>query len=211
VKGTIGRVYTNYLACVDIVRQVQYSKLASTSFSFAQSIKVDPNLLLKMQSLNVFVSIESFVSIKDQLSESPPDHLPPEIDAAFREGAACLSIGCFNAAGTMFRLCADLATRPLLPPPDDKTKVQPNGRQRRDLGLRLPWLFENDLLPRGLHDLAQCIRDDGNDGAHVASLKKADAEDLLDFSRALLERLITEPKRLELADARRIARRKDAD
>ena len=61
----------------------------------------------------------------------------------------------------MFRLCLDLATRPLLPKPDEADKPQPNARQRRDLGLRLPWLFENGLLPRELQELAGCIREKG--------------------------------------------------
>jgi hypothetical protein len=42
---------------------------------------------------------------------------------------------------------------------------------------------------------------------HVGNLTKQDAEDLVDFTIALLERLITEPKKLELAEARRKARR----
>ena len=108
----------------------------------------------------------------------------------------------------MFRLCVDLATRPLLPDPKDAgATLQPNSKTRRDLGLRLRWLFDNGLLPTGLSQLAKCIREDANDGAHVGSLTKADAEDLLDFTIALLERLFTEPKRLELAEARRMARR----
>jgi hypothetical protein len=41
----------------------------------------------------------------------------------------------------------------------------------------------------------------------VGYLTKDDAEDLLDFTTALLERLITEPKKLELAEARRQTRR----
>jgi hypothetical protein len=59
-----------------------------------------------------------------------------------------------------------------------------------------------------LRELASCVREDGNDGAHAGTLSKEDAEDLLDFTCALLERLITEPKRLELAEARRNERRK---
>jgi len=120
-----------------------------------------------------------------------------------------LTIGCNNAAATMFRLCVDLATRPLLPDPADATKAQPpNNRTRRDLGLRLTWMFDNNILPSALRELAKCIREDANDGAHVGNLTKEDTEDLLDFAAALLERLITEPKKLELAEARRAARRK---
>jgi hypothetical protein len=40
-------------------------------------------------------------------------------------------------------------------------------------------------------------------GAHAGNLTKPDAEDVLDFTEALLERLVTEPKRLEIAQQRR--------
>lgn len=73
--------------------------------------------------------------------------------------------------------------------------------------MRLPWLFDNRILPSELRDLAGCIKEDGNDGAHAGTLTKADADDLLDFTIALLERVVTEPKRLELAKERRDARR----
>jgi hypothetical protein len=107
----------------------------------------------------------------------------------------------------MFRLCVDLTTRPLLPAQEDSTTPQPNSKQRRDLGLRLVWLFDHGKLPSDLRELAKCVREDANDAAHVGNLTKEDAEDLLDFTTALLERLITEPKKLELAEARRKARR----
>ncbi|MGC2411606.1 MAG: DUF4145 domain-containing protein, partial [Stellaceae bacterium] len=94
-----------------------------------------------------------------------------------------MSIGCNNAAATMFRLCVDLATRPLLPDAADPTNPQPNRRTRRDLGLRLTWMFDNNTLPATLRELASCIREDANDGAHVGNLIKEDAEDLLDFTR----------------------------
>jgi hypothetical protein len=48
-------------------------------------------------------------------------------------------------------------------------------------------LFENDRLPVGLRELSACIREDGNDGAHAGTLTKEDAEDLLDFTHALLD------------------------
>jgi hypothetical protein len=51
------------------------------------------------------------------------------------------------------------------------------------------------------------VREDGNDGAHDGTLGKEDAEDLLDFTTALLERIYTEPERLRLAQERREKRR----
>jgi hypothetical protein len=158
-------------------------------------------------SLNTYFSVEGYMSLKDLAANNPPEHVPETIANAFREAATCLSIKCHNAAGAMFRLCIDLATAPLLPHPANATVAQPNAKQRRDLGLRLPWLFDNGRLPDNLRELASCIREDGNDGAHAGSLTDEDADDLLDFTTTLLERLYTEPKRLELAQLRRVARR----
>jgi hypothetical protein len=71
------------------------------------------------------------------------------------------------------------------------------------LGPRLKWLFDNKHLPEALRELSLCIKEDGNDGAHVGSLSKSDAEDVLDFSASLLERLYTEPEQLRIAKERR--------
>ena len=159
-------------------------------------------------SLNLAFAVDRYISCRDEKGRTPPEHLPDEINAAFNEGAACLAIGASNAAACMFRLCVDLATRPLLPNAESETKKLPNEKQRRDLGLRLAWLFDNDLLPNSMRDLAKCIREDANDGAHLGNLKKEDALDLVEFTERLLHRLITEPKELELASQRREARRK---
>ncbi|MEL4181439.1 DUF4145 domain-containing protein [Roseateles sp. PN1] len=169
---------------------------------------VHRNGLVKLTgAVNQWMRIEGIVSKKDDASVEPPQHLPQSIEAAFREGAMCLAVSCYNAAGTMFRLCVDLATQSLLPE-GEVTGLNP--RVRRDLGLRLPWLFTNHILPAALHDLSTCIKDDGNDGAHAGTLGKEDAEDLLDFTTALLERLYTEPEVLKLAKERREARRAEA-
>ncbi len=114
-----------------------------------------------------------------------------------------MAIGCNNAAATMFRLCLDLATKALLPAQAEGL----NGNIKRNLGFRLPWLFDNKLLPEALRELSTCIKDDGNDGAHEGILTKEDTADILDFTFILLERLYTEPKRVELAGQRRLARR----
>lgn len=166
---------------------------------------VHKNGLLKLtDAVNRYMDIEGYINIKDIATTQPPEHLPKDIEAAFREGAACMSIGCSNAAGTMFRLCIDLATRTKLPEDDAKGL---NAKIRRNLGLRLPWLFDNGLLPDDLRELSSCVKEDGNVGAHVGSLTKDDAEDLLDFTNAILERIYTEPERLRIAKARRDSRR----
>ncbi|MCZ4314622.1 DUF4145 domain-containing protein [Comamonadaceae bacterium G21597-S1] len=161
--------------------------------------------LLKVEgALNKYVEVKGHISLKDGASIAPPASLPKEIEAIFAEGATCVAVGCYNAAGTMFRLCVEMATRSMLPTEDVPGL---NAKMRRDLGLRLPWLFESGRLPESLKELSSCIKEDGNDGAHAGNLSEADASDLLDFSVALLERIYTEPERLRLAKERRDARR----
>lgn len=155
-------------------------------------------------AVNNFVNIDGYIGLKDVSGVPPPEFLPDDIKAVFIEGATCLAAHCCNAAGTMFRLCVDLATRSKLPPGEAPGL---NAKVRRDLGLRLPWLFDNHLLPGALKELSSCIKEDGNDGAHAGTLTKEDANDLLDFTSALLDRIYTEPERLRLAKERRDARR----
>jgi len=183
----------------------------STTFVLAQLHRRDEPLfansgaLMQLdRSLNEFVEILSYVSLRDMITENSPEHVPDSIQAVFKEWATCLAVQCWNAAGTMFRMCVDLATRPMLPTGEADGL---NAKTRRDLGLRLQWLFQHEYIPAGLRELSTCVREDGNDGAHAGTLTKEDAEDLLDFTRALLERLYTEPERLRLAKQRRKARR----
>jgi len=182
----------------------------TTIFVLSESVNTDyknvheVGLLKVTGALNRYVTVERHVSLKDQSSIAPPAHMPKEIEAIFKEGATCLAVGCYNAAGTMFRLCVDLATRAMLPTEESEGL---NAKVRRDLGLRLPWLFANGRIPDVLKELSSCIKEDGNDGAHAGTLKQPDAEDLLDFTTALLERIYTEPERLKLAQERRDSRR----
>jgi hypothetical protein len=175
-------------------------------------------LLSLTTSLNNFFAIEYFVSLKDQHHAQCPAHVPKTIKSVFDEGATCLAVNCFNAAGTMFRLCVDIATRELLPPrPTPATPTAPvappapvtglTEHIRRTLKPRIDWLLDNHLLPEALRDLSTCIREDGNDGAHAGTLTKADAENLLEFTSILLERLYTEKQNVIIATKRRDARR----
>ncbi|MCK2046014.1 DUF4145 domain-containing protein [Chromohalobacter moromii] len=186
--------------------------LRSTVFVLSESVNGNYDFVHKngltgiSGAVNRFVDVEGIVGLKDRLAEEPPEHVPDDIDAVFREGATCQAVGCYNAAGTMFRLCVDIATRGMTPVEDINGL---NNRIRRNLGLRLPWLFDHGYLPEALRDLSSCLREDGNDGAHAGSLNKDDAADLLDFTRILLERMYTEPERLRVAEARRKERRSD--
>ncbi|EGN75176.1 hypothetical protein A28LD_1191 [Idiomarina sp. A28L] len=159
-------------------------------------------------SVNQVAIVKGHVSQKDEIAEQPPEHLPENINSIFIEGAACMAIGCHNAGATMFRLCIDLATSSMLPVENENGL---NNRIRRSLGLRLEWLFEKNILPAALQDLSTCIKEDGNDGAHTGNLSEEDAADILDFTYMLLERLYTEPQRLEMAKIRRQARRESKD
>lgn len=163
------------------------------------------SLVEQRGALNQDFEVLGYVSLKDRAAVETPRYLPEDISAAFNEAATCIAVQCWNASAAMFRLCIDLATKPMLPAEDVNGL---NRRIRRDLGLRLPWLFDNNLLPNDLRELAKCIREDGNDGAHAGTLTKADAEDLLDFSFVLLDRIYTEKERLRLAEERRLERRK---
>lgn len=137
-------------------------------------------------------------------AELPPEYLPIEIETIFNEAAKCFSIGCFNAAGAMFRLCLDITTKNLL---DQNTNLTATANDKKTINTRLHWLFTNNILPINLKDLSRCIKDDGNDAAHDGSLSKEDAADLLDFSYILLERVYTEPARIQNAHQRRLSRR----
>ena len=159
-------------------------------------------------TLNGLFEIERYINISDLGTVSPPKHLPGEVKVAFEEATRTLAIECWNAAGCMFRSCIDLATKQLLP------KEETSGldkHTRRYLALRLKWLFDTNLLPENLRDLSLCVKEDGNDAVHEVTLKKEDAEDLLDFTVALLERIFTEPGKLEIARKRRDQRRKESD
>lgn len=188
----------------------RHCKLSSTFLLYEKDVRtlnqiVEAGGFAKINlSINHLFNDQGHVSLKDRASVIAPEHLPAPIKEVFDEGAKCMAVGCFNAGGTMFRLCLDMATKSFMPETNDNGL---NSKVRRSLGLRLDWLFDTHVLPRGLEELAACVKEDGNDGAHEGTLTKTDAEDLLDFTVALLERLYTEPATLKLAQERRAARR----
>ncbi len=107
----------------------------STTFVLSESVhgdykKVHSEGLLNVNgSLNNYVNVESYISLRDFSAMPVPEHVPEDIEAAFKEAATCLSVGCYNAAGTMFRLCVDFATKSKLPDQDDNVSTgRPGGR-----------------------------------------------------------------------------------
>ncbi len=207
IKTRIYYDWQNWYETFCVCRQC----LRSTTFVLSQSVDGDyqyvhrTGLVIIEGAVNRFVTTEGTITLKDTATVEPPEFVPETIEAVFREGATCLAVGCNNAAGAMFRLCIDLVTTALLPEEDVQGL---NARTRRNLGLRLPWLFDNGLLPETLRELSLCVREDENDAAHAGTLTKEDAEDLLDFTAVLLERIYTEPMRLKLAQERRERRRR---
>lgn len=163
------------------------------------------NLLIYPESLNHIMVIEGFVNIRNQKSISPPEYTPENIAKIFLEGAESVVGNCPNAAAAMFRLCIDLVTKSLLPDSDEYDGLNKSVRER--LYNRLDWLFKTNRLPEDLRELSNCIREDGNDGAHDGTLDKTDAEDLLDFCSSLLERVYTEPKKIKAREQKRLERR----
>lgn len=153
-----------------------------------------------------YYQFDGFVTPAFNATMNIPEHLPDNVAKCFSEGAAAFAIGAHNAAAAMFRLSLDLATKNLLPE-TETDQGGPNRAQRTKLYDRLEYLFSKSIISPELRDLADCIREDGNDGAHDGTLSPADAEDLVDFAEQLLERVYTEPARLRIAKARREARR----
>lgn len=178
--------------------------LSDESYEASALLKQQKGISTFSGGLNKLVRVERHISIADRAISPPPEYLPHPINDAFVEGAKCFSVGCFNAAAAMFRLCLDMATVDLLPKDESKG---PPAKTRRSLGLRLTWLLDNAILPEALRELSTCIKEDGNDGAHEGTLDKKDAEDIQDFTYVLLERLYTEAERIRLATERRNARR----
>lgn len=150
------------------------------------------------------VSVIKFLTLADVNAEQAPQHLPKKIEAVFVEGSKCIATGCYNAAGAMFRLCLDLASKTLLPP-DSSNEI--TSRQRKYLADRMDWLFEQKHWPESLRELATCIRHDGNDGAHDGDLGADEAHDLLEFTSLMLEKIYTEPEKIRISQKRRQERK----
>lgn len=139
-----------------------------------------------------------------------PLHVPENIKSIFDEATKCLSVSCYVASGSMFRLCLDLVTKDLLQGWIDEntnSQIQPNKDQRNKLANRIDFLINQDKIPKRLKELAHCIRHDGNDSAHDGNTGEDVALDCLDFTEALLKEVYTFPAQINEAEKRRLERR----
>ncbi|SIR22983.1 protein of unknown function [Shewanella morhuae] len=155
-----------------------------------------------------FLDVHVFVTLADVEASPSPEHLPLNVQNAFVEGAKCYASGCYNAAGAMFRLSLDLASKSQLPADGSGITITP--RQKNYLADRLEWLFDNNHWPASLKDMVTCIRQDGNDGAHDGELGKDEAYDIMDFSFMVLEKIYTEPERIRISQERRAIRKQQS-
>ncbi|MBP7434433.1 DUF4145 domain-containing protein [bacterium] len=182
----------------------------STVFVLSESVRGNYQelhhigLLSIKLSANNYVDVEGFINTSNYISVFSPDHVPEEERKIFLEGSCSFSVGCYNASAAMFRLCLDILSKKKLKKYDESI-LSNNVKQK--LSYRLNWLFEQKVLPADLKDMSECIREDGNDGAHTGNIKKEEAEDLMDFTRILLEKVYTEPRKVEIAKERRDERR----
>jgi hypothetical protein len=196
------RIYELFAVCRSCQRSTVFVRALEDSDA-ARSLLAKTSPTAYPGALTEVLCGDVFICVKDLVTTAAPDHCPTAVEAAFREGTICLAVECFNAAGAMLRRCVDLATRPMVEEIEDEIL---GARTRRDLGLRLPWLFDHGYLPGALRELSTCIQIDANGDVQLSTLGEADAKDLLDFTASLLECLYTEPRRFEFAQQRRLRR-----
>lgn len=171
-------------------------------------IGMDSPLAIEGHYANSFFVLTKWVFEIPGCRAAPP-YVPESVERIFTEAANCAAIGAFDAAGTMFRKVLDVATRVITPEPGSGvTSAPPNWKTYKDLRLRLDWLFANGTLGPALRDLSSCIHEDGNDAAHdVTGINEAEADDLGDFAKLILEALYTVPGQIEENRRRREERR----
>lgn len=117
------------------------------------------------------------------------DGLPPEVERYFKQGVDCLS-GNYDAAGMMFRKSLEVGLGNKFP--DTKGLLVHRIRE----------LSASGALTQDLAAWADHIRLEGNDAAHD-QFTKGQAEELLEFTRLVLNYLFVLPKIAQKADAAR--------
>ncbi|MCY3844006.1 MAG: DUF4145 domain-containing protein [Acidobacteria bacterium] len=197
--GTAGnRQYEVFCVCRACKRATIFM-LEERDHIRAQQLRARLTQSQPLAAIRPSASVDSFrllrhVSPPDVDTAAPPEELPSDIKGAFREATKCAAVACYNAAGAMFRLCLDLATK---------------GVKGKNLAARLEALCEQKQFSPELRELGSAVRLNGNDAAHDGSLDEEAVEDLEAFATRFLTQLYTEPARLRAAKERREMRRSD--
>jgi hypothetical protein len=129
----------------------------------------------------------------------PTDRLawntPEPIRAAYDEAAKCFGAGAFTA-------CAIMCRKTLEGICDAK------GAKKGNLMRRLEELKSSGLIDERLHEWADELRLGGNEAAHDVgtTVSAADARDIKDFTKAIVEYLFTIQERFDDFKARRAAK-----
>ena len=97
-----------FCVCPNCSKATIFVVAASTDGDF--EMRKLPPLQIEKISLNQIFRYEGYISLKDTSSISPPEFVEGPLLQAFVEGSTCMTVQCWNAAGTMFRLCVDIVT-----------------------------------------------------------------------------------------------------
>lgn len=121
--------------------------------------------------------------------------VPQSIRAAFDEARRCIQAGAYTASAIMCRKVAEGV-------------CVAHGMKKGNLAASLRSLAEGGVLETRMLGWADHLRLYGNDAAHDVEIQieQAEAEDLLDFTRALVEYVFTYRLRFEAFKERRGSR-----
>ncbi len=118
--------------------------------------------------------------------------LQPRVQRAVDEAARCLGAGAYVATATMCRRALETLCRQYYP-------------DIRNLAWALTQLRSDGIIDGQLAEWAQALRESGNLAAHdgEADISEEDAEDLLDFTEAILSYVVVLRERFLVFRARR--------
>lgn len=134
-----------------------------------------------------------------------PTDTPEPAATFYKQGAAALASGLFDASGAMFRKCLESVTRTdnmiQLLPDDDREKYCSSW-----LKARINKLKEIHAIPPALGDLVDVIKEEGDDAVHDDVLYDRDsAQSLQLFTKTFLEQVFTIPAQIKRVRAKRVA------
>jgi hypothetical protein len=121
--------------------------------------------------------------------------VPPNVRKSYEEAVTCLSAACYVASSIMCRRTLEAVTNELL------KKPKPLAGALRELG-------KQGVIDPQLLEWADALRVSGNKAAHEVgeNVSKQDAQDVLEFSHALIEYAFTYKRKFEEFKARSVAR-----